>query len=164
MTATTWRATSLRWVKFNLVGAIGIGVQLGMLALLSSGLHLNYMLVTALAVEAAVLHNFVWHEHFTWADRPSRRLRGSLVRLARFNLTTGAVSILGNLLLMRSLVGQRHLPLLLANAISIAGCSLVNFLVSEYWVFQVPLWPVPGKAALGGYTNPRRDMYSPGDG
>jgi putative flippase GtrA len=48
----------IRWVKFNAVGGIGILVQLGTLTLLRSGLGVNYLLATALAVEAAVLHNF----------------------------------------------------------------------------------------------------------
>lgn len=133
-----------RWLKFNLVGAIGIGVQLGTLTLLTS-LGLNYMLATAMAVEAAVLHNFLWHERFTWGDRGARHSRDSALRLLRFNLTTGAISIGGNLLLMRLLVGQAHLVPLLANLLSIAGCSLVNFLVSDRWVFRAPLWPVAGR-------------------
>jgi putative flippase GtrA len=58
-----------RWLKFNLVGAIGIVVQLLALGLLTSVLRVHYLAATALAVEAAVLHNFVWHEWFTWADR-----------------------------------------------------------------------------------------------
>jgi putative flippase GtrA len=59
----------LRWLKFNLVGTLGFAVQLGCLKLL---LHfqMNYLAATALAVEIAVLHNFVWHERFTWKDRP----------------------------------------------------------------------------------------------
>jgi putative flippase GtrA len=133
----------IRWLKFNFVGAIGIAVQLGMLSLLNC-LKLNYMLATALAVESAVLHNFLWHERFTWRDRGSRHVRDSIACLIRFNLTTGAVSIAGNLLLMRLLVGQSHLPLFLANLLSIAGCSLVNFLITDRWVFRAPLWPLPG--------------------
>ena len=56
-------------MKFNLVGALGIAVQLTVLLGLKSGLHLNYLLATALAVETAVVHNFLWHERYTWADR-----------------------------------------------------------------------------------------------
>ena len=74
----------LRWLKFNLVGGIGIGVQLAALAILRSLLHLDYLVATALAVETAVLHNFVWHERFTWADRPAPQTR--LSRLAKFHL------------------------------------------------------------------------------
>jgi putative flippase GtrA len=59
-----------------------------------------------------------------------------LRRLLRFNLTNGAVSILGNLALMKVMVGQGHMNYLLANAIAIALCSLANFLVSDGWVFE----------------------------
>ena len=59
----------MRWLKFNLVGGFGIVVQLAALLGLKSGLHLGYLPATALAVEAAVIHNFFWHERYTWADR-----------------------------------------------------------------------------------------------
>jgi putative flippase GtrA len=124
-----------RWVKFNFVGGVGIGVQLAALALFRSALHLDYLLATALAVETAVLHNFLWHERFTWVDRPAARPVQSLVRLAKFNLSNGAVSIVGNLLLMRLLVGELHLNYLLANLVAVAVCSLVNFLLSDQLVF-----------------------------
>jgi putative flippase GtrA len=127
---------TIRWLKFNLVGAIGIAVQLAVLGMLNGVLGLNYLVATALAVEAAVLHNFLWHQRFTWADRASSTRRQALGRLLRFNLTTGALSIAGNLLLMRWLVGQAHVPPLPANLASIAACSLANFLASEYLVFR----------------------------
>ncbi|MGB9199109.1 MAG: GtrA family protein, partial [Terriglobales bacterium] len=124
------RQTILRWLKFNFVGGIGILVQLAALALLRSVLHLNYLLATAFAVEAAVIHNFFWHERFTWRDRPSAHRMQSFTRFAKFNATNGGVSIVGNLLIMRALVGQFHMQYMLANLIAIAICSLANFLLS----------------------------------
>jgi hypothetical protein len=64
-----WVCLVARWLKFNAVGGIGIGVQLAALAILKSVLHVDYLAATASAVEAAILHNFFWHERFTWADR-----------------------------------------------------------------------------------------------
>jgi len=113
---------------------------------LKSVLGFDYLFATAFAVEAAVVHNFVWHEQFTWVDRitldrielqglqPS--WRRSLPRFLRFNLTTGAVSILGNLALMKVMVGEGHMNYMLANAIAITLCSVANFLVSDGWVFE----------------------------
>jgi putative flippase GtrA len=124
-----------RWLRFNLVGGMGIFVQFVFLSLMKSLLHLDYLTATALSVEAAVLHNFLWHERYTWADRVQPSWRRSLARLARFNLTTGGVSIVGNLALMRVMVGAGHMNYLVANGIAIALCSLANFLVSEEWVF-----------------------------
>ena len=93
-------------MKFNAVGGIGMVVQLAALAIFRSGLKLDYLLATGLAVEIAVIHNFLWHERFTWADRPTARPVQSLFRLAKFNASNGAVSLAGNLVLMRLLVGE----------------------------------------------------------
>jgi putative flippase GtrA len=124
-----------RWLKFNFVGGIGIVVQLGALALFRSVFHFNYLLATVLAVETAVIHNFLWHERFTWRDRPSARRMQSLTRFAKFNATNGAVSIAGNLLIMRALVGQFNMNYMLANLIAVTVCSLLNFLLSDWVVF-----------------------------
>ena len=125
---------AFRWLKFNLVGGLGIGVQLACLALLRPWMH--YLPATALAVELAVLHNFFWHERFTWKDRPGGRRE----RLLRFHLGNGLVSILGNVGLMWLLVGQFHMQhLLVANGMAIAICSLLNFALGEWFVFRVRL-------------------------
>jgi len=174
-------STLVRWCKFNFVGGIGIVVQFGALFLLKSVLHFEYLAATAIAVEAAVLHNFIWHEQFTWADRtqissapqqtsgaealdllseivaalkrcatqkpaaegPGTRrpaaqglCRASSRRLVRFHLSNGGVSIVGNLALMKIMVGLGGMNYLVANAIAITVCSVANFLMSEMWVFE----------------------------
>ena len=132
---SSWRRTAIRWLKFNAVGGLGIGVQLAVLLTLKSGFHLDYLLATAVAVEVTIVHNFLWHERYTWADRVQPSWKTSLPRLLRFNLTTGGVSIAGNLALMKLLVGVGHLNYLAASGIAIVVCSLANFLLSEEWVF-----------------------------
>jgi putative flippase GtrA len=136
MSGSRQRQTVLRWIKFNVVGGIGIGVQLAALAIFRSWLKLDYLWATALAVEIAVIHNFLWHERFTWSDRPPARPVQSLFRMAKFNLSNGAVSLAGNLVLMRLLVGEFKLNYLASNAIAIVFCSLVNFLLSDRFVFE----------------------------
>jgi putative flippase GtrA len=128
-------------MKFNAVGGIGIGVQLTALAVLRSSLRLDYLLATGLAVETAVIHNFLWHERFTWADRPAARPFRSLVRLAKFNASNGAVSIVGNLVLMRLLVGELRLNYVASNLIAIVFCSLLNFVLGDRFVFGVEAGP-----------------------
>jgi putative flippase GtrA len=128
-----WRSVAVRWLKFNAVGGVGIGVQLGALAILKSVCHVHYLVATAIGVEAAILHNFLWHERFTWADRTGSPAHW---RLLKFNLTTGAFSLAGNLLLMRILVGSGHMQYLVANGMVISICSVGNFLVSDQFVFR----------------------------
>ncbi len=145
MTVVSPPSTLLRWFRFNFVGGIGIGVQFAVLFVLKSLIGLPYLVATAIAVEFAIVHNFIWHERFTWADRCSMgqnarsrqsRFWNSWPRLVRFNLSNGAVSLVGNLALMKVMVGQGQMNYLLANAIAIALCSLANFLISHVWVFE----------------------------
>jgi putative flippase GtrA len=136
------RQRLLRWTKFNAVGGIGIGVQLAALAVFRSWLKLDYLLATGLAVEVAVLHNFLWHERFTWADRPSARRVQSLVRLMKFNLSNGAVSLAGNLGLMWVLVGGLKVHYVVANCFAIGVCSVVNFWLGDRFVFEREVIPL----------------------
>lgn len=127
-----------RWLKFHAVGAMGIAVQLSALALLTGVLELHYLVGTALAVEAAILHNFIWHERWTWGERTRQRRTAIVValRFLRFNLSTGLVSVLSNLVLMRIFVGQFGMHYLAGNLLTIAACSMANFLLSELFVFR----------------------------
>lgn len=79
-----------------------------------------------------VIHNFSWHEHYTWADRGSAQ---KFARFLKFNLSTGAFSIGGNLLAMKLLVDGAGMNYFLANILSIAACSILNFLVADRFVF-----------------------------
>ena len=116
----------VRWAKFNAVGAIGVAVQLGSLALLIQ-LGVHYLLATALAVEAAVLQNYYWHTRWTWKGR-----EGSLWR---FHLANGLLSLISNLVWMRMFTGGLGIPPLPANLMAIALTSTANFLLGDRWVF-----------------------------
>ena len=98
--------------------------------------RVSYMAATGIAVEAALLHNFIWHERFTWPDRREGGRHGGFGRLWRFHLGNGLISLAGNLLLMRVLVGVFGVPVILSNVVAVAACWLANFLASDRWVFM----------------------------
>jgi len=125
-----------RWIAFISVGALGIVIQLFVLAVLAGGLGLNYLLATGLAVEAAILHNFMWHETWTWSDRSRGDRAGMWRRLVRFHAANGAISVAGNIVLMWFFVGTLALNKTLASALAIALCSILNFFASDRLVFQ----------------------------
>jgi dolichol-phosphate mannosyltransferase len=128
----------VHFVRFNLVGVLGFVVQSGALFVLTHSAHpLNYIAATAAAVELAILNNFVWHQRWTWRDRPSATTGETLGRLAKFNLTNGAVSMTGNLILMSILVGRLGLPIAGANLASVAACSICNFFLADRIAFYV---------------------------
>jgi putative flippase GtrA len=85
----------------------------------------------------AVLNNFVWHQRWTWSDRPSTTTGETLRRLAKFNITTGLVSLLGNLGFMSVLVGRLGLAIVLANLVSVLACSLLNFILADRFAFNI---------------------------
>lgn len=129
-----------RWLKFNLVGALGMAVQLATLAALIRIWPGHYLVASALALELTLLHNFIWHTHYTWSDRQQKM--SSRASLLRFHLTNGLVSLTGNLILMRLLVEHTHMPVLAANTVAVAFCSLFNFALSDRWTFRRQPTPV----------------------
>jgi putative flippase GtrA len=126
---------ALRFARFNAVGALGIGVQLTVLWVLVELWGVNYAVATPPAVIVAVVHNFFWHRRWTWRDRPTRGSETALT-FARFLGTNGTVSVLGNLVTMVPLVSWAGLSPLAANGIAIATSGLINFAMSNAFVFQ----------------------------
>ena len=127
----------VHFIRFNVVGLVGFALQSGALFVLTHSAHpLGYLLATAAAVELAILNNFVWHQRWTWRDRPSATTGETLRRLAKFNMTNGAVSLTGNLVLMSVLVGRLGLPIAGSNLASVAACSICNFFLADRIAFH----------------------------
>ena len=128
----------IHFIRFNVVGILGFALQTGALFVLTHGPHpLGYLAATAAAVELAVLNNFVWHQRWTWKDRPPATRSETLRRLVKFNITNGAVSITGNLIFMSLLVGRLGLPIAGANVLSVVACSICNFFLADRVAFYV---------------------------
>ncbi len=123
------------WLRFNAVGVAGFGVQLVVLEILTRIVGLHYLAASLVAVEAAVLHNFVWHRRWTWAGRGA----GSWWRLLwRFHATHGVFSLAGALCFMPLLAGVARLEPGVANLASTALCalvSLISFFILDRYVF-----------------------------
>jgi putative flippase GtrA len=133
---TTLPVRARRFLRYNLVGLLGLAVKFSLLIALTEVARLHYVWATALAVEAAVLHGFTWHIRWTWRDRSvGLPARGILERLLRFHLANGAVAMIGNLLVMRLLVGGIGLHYVPANLCATAVAGAANFFLSEFFVF-----------------------------
>ena len=133
-----------RWIKFNTVGASGLVVHLGLLALFVRGFDLHYLAASAVSIEAAILHKFFWHCRWTWADRCSER-SGFAVRartFLRFNASSGLVATFC-LVSVYLLTGFWALDPILANVISIGPGGLANFLICNWLVFTPHFAPRP---------------------
>jgi putative flippase GtrA len=115
--------------RFFVVGAGGIVVNNAVLAVLHGLLGLALLAATVIAVEAAIVHNYVLHELWTFRGK---RLSGrrfvhfSLVTLAAFVINVGVVWLL-------AAVGLFYL---LANLVGIAAGFTVNLTASSLWIWR----------------------------
>ena|SRR5580658_1458366 len=125
-----------RWMKFNLVGAMGMVLQLATLAFLSRSMPGRYLFATAASVEITLLHNFIWHLQYTWRDRRDGGSR--LQQLVRFHISNGLVSIVGNFAVVWFFVSVSRLPIIVSNFIAILCCSIANFALGNNWAFTEP--------------------------
>src|SRR5208282_6164767 len=124
-----------RFGRFSLVGLMGAILQLLLISLLTKYFGVLSVAATAVAVEITILHNFIWHERFTWSGRGPKGYRQLVLRLWRFHAGNGLISLGGNTILMYCLVDRLKAPAMPAAMGGIALCALANFLVADRWVF-----------------------------
>jgi putative flippase GtrA len=121
-----------RFVIFHTVGALGVGVQLASLWLLTGVAAVHYLIATPLAVMLAVVHNFIWHWLWTWKDRDVHLMRAC----GRFVCTNGLLSIASNLGITAAIVSGTHTNPVAANALAIVTSGLLNFWLGDVVVFR----------------------------
>jgi putative flippase GtrA len=133
----------VRFLRFNVVSVLGIGVRLLAAWALVNGLGLHYLVGTTLAIEVSILHNFFWHLHWTWGStgvpasgRPPAPRNHVFVRCVAFHASNGLVTFLGAMVLMPFLVGSLGLHHLVANFIAVCFTGLLNFFLGDRLVFR----------------------------
>jgi dolichol-phosphate mannosyltransferase len=115
------------------VGASGVVVDMGLLALLVQIARLPPVLAKALACECAIVNNFLWNDHWTFRDVEATARRGA--RFLRFN----GVSLAGLALNVGLFAAQVHwlgMNLYLANAIAIVVVAGFNYTLSRQWAWR----------------------------
>jgi putative flippase GtrA len=125
-----------KWLRFNAIGTMGVGVQLILLLVLTKLFHIHYLVATMLAVECAIIHNFFWHQQWTWKENATQTKMDALRRFLKFNTSSGTVSIVGNVGVTAALMQVVHLPLMICNILAIGACNIANFLFANNFVFQ----------------------------
>lgn len=124
----SWETKELqRFVKYCLVGATGVLVNMGVLALLARA-GIAYLQAGAVAVETAIGTNFLLNEFWSFTDR-ARRYSGimpCIVRFFKFNLfcAGGAAIALLTLWLLTNYGGVHYL---LSNLIGVSVATVWNY-------------------------------------
>ena len=117
---------------FALVGALGVVVNTGVLALLTRDMHTWYVTASILATQIAILSNFALTEWFVF--RGVRTDKSLLFRFASYLLINNAsLLISGPLLLL--LVSALRMDVLLANALSLVLLSVGRFAIADSYIW-----------------------------
>lgn len=116
-------------VKFLVVGGSGAILNTAVLYVLYRLLHMPLVAASAVAVELAVVNNFLLNDRWTFAARSP-----SIRRFAKFNLSSlGGLTL--NVLLVWFLT-RIGLQVLAANLVGIAAGMAVNVTLSFTWVWR----------------------------
>lgn len=119
------------FVKFAIVGAIGIVVNEGLLILIKSG-GIYYLTAGAVAIEVSILSNFVLNDLWTFRDRRSGR---AVVRLVKFNALMLAGLAL-NLAVLYAGVDYFGMAPEIANLVGIAAAFLLRYGLSVRYAWM----------------------------
>lgn len=150
--ATLWALGLLerfRFIKFGIVGASGVVVNLSVLHLgheylfnhLEAAYNKPYFSL-ALAIALATLNNFTWNRLWTWADRVRALEAGepqpvSLRLLGmEFGQYATASAFGSGLQYVLTLLLSGSMDYRAANIIAILAASVSNFLANDRWTFK----------------------------
>jgi dolichol-phosphate mannosyltransferase len=142
-----------RAAAFAVVGAVGVLLNLAVLAGLVEGLGVAPGLAVVASVEASIVHNWFWNDVWTFRDRRQGSLSG---RLARFNAVS-LVAMGANVATFMLLFGVLGIGYLAAEALAIGVAWLANYGVNLEWTYgdrtlPTALSDLPGIRSRGSGT------------
>ena len=121
------------FIKYSLVGLSGVGINLGIYALLTRYYDLSEALAPIFSIEAALISNFLLNNFWTFG----RRLNQSRIRVKflKFHLVSGFAAII-NYLIFLTLFFTFGIYDILANLIGIAIAAVVNYIINSNWTWK----------------------------
>ena len=123
------------WVqlgKFLLVGLSGYVVNLAVFTFSLEVLDVHHIAAATIAFGVAVMNNFWWNRHWTFAARQGH----AGFQAARF-FAVSVTAFLIQVAILELLVTQADLPKVLAQAISLVLATPVNFVGNKLWSFRL---------------------------
>jgi dolichol-phosphate mannosyltransferase len=143
-------------MRFGLVGASGFVVNEGLLFALHGKAHLPLLLASAIAIECAIISNYLWNDRWTFGHPTP-----SLQRFFRFNAVS-LVSLVVNASVLGLATSLTPLHYLAANLIGVAVAFGVNYALNVYWTYGRALAaPDALDAAAEGLGGPLYGLLPP---
>jgi len=130
----------VRFARFVAVGWMGFAVQSLAFVVLTSAALVPWLPAAVIAAEFSVVHNFLWHERWTWKARHGGAAGTLAGRFLRFNASSALFGIVGNVSVTAALIATFGVPPIVANAAASAMLGVAAFFVADRWTFRtVPL-------------------------
>ena len=139
-----WR----HFIKFNVVGLIGVAVNEGLFLLLQQEGY-YFITASAVAIEASILSNFVLNDFWTFRDRRHGHIA---VRLLKFNGLM-LVGLAVNLVILFACTTYLLIPSALSQLLGIGAAFLLRYWLSVKFAWMkkeeesvappAPGWPKP---------------------
>ncbi|MDJ0738253.1 MAG: glycosyltransferase family 2 protein [Gammaproteobacteria bacterium] len=125
--------SSATFIKFALVGASGVVVNLGAFALLL-GLGVNKFIASPIAIELSIIWNFLFNNYWTFRWRKSRdrtRIKGLKFNAVSFaSLAVSYVTFVALSLAFPDVAPHWH------QLAGIVPAALINYFLNSYWTFR----------------------------
>lgn len=121
-------------IKFGIVGASGVLVNMGLLYFLTEEVGLYYLLSAVLAVESSIISNFALNELWTFVEKGKEGIKHVFKRFFKFNGI--AVAGMGvNVAVLAALTEFAGVYYLLSNLVAIAAVFGWNYLANIRWTW-----------------------------
>ena len=124
-----------RFLRFLVVGASGLVVNNGVMALLTDVGDIHYLLSAVLATQCSTLWNFVFSEIWVFRDRNRKSRTGRIIRY--FGMNNAALLLRGPLLTLFTTVFGIHY--LISNLATLFLMAVIRFLLSDRWIWTPPM-------------------------
>ncbi len=122
-----------RILKFAVVGVSGVGVNMGLLYLLTEHLKIIYPISSIIAIEMSIISNFILNDLWTWRDRIKKKL---FYRFSQYHISVGLTAILANWIILVLLTEIFNIYYLISNLIGISVGTLSNYIINDLWTFR----------------------------
>ena len=122
--------------KFIAVAWLGMLVNSAVLFTLKGGLHVPLIPASMIAIEVAIIHNFIWHRQWAWAERNNGHNKPFFRQLLLYNVATGVVDFSVNVSVLWMLSTFLHVHYLLANIAGMCAGPFVKFWLNDKIIFK----------------------------
>lgn len=122
-----------QFIKFGIVGGLGVVINTGILYALRSMLGMHLLAASAIATEVAIIGNFIGNHFFTFNERKENHIRKKFISFQIISLITitGTAGLLWGL---TTLFGEEQL--ILFNIIAISIMFIFNYLLNRAYTWK----------------------------